>query len=290
MEEPHITYEELIEVSSMGVFAMDYKNTSICDSRYNELKPRILSECPIEGAYLRGFYSGSPGRDIYLMLPYLTDDQMGKVADVIVSKFPTCPPGNHVNVAVFIRYLYGQNEKNGIFHSKKYFKESQDADKGLILPRKFSELLHNRFENNDNFYGRCILSEMDAHRYGDEAVMYRDVNKLKHMEKLYNESVEYAFKCKSLKHMFTPYYWAFTYFKKFKNKEKAADYACLMLKNASIYCPDSRKGYKAKVKQCVKFLKKDDKVWQNIRKQCLEPSSNKCVKKVIKSIEGKIGK
>lgn len=291
MEQSHITYEELLELSSWGVFAMDYKKTSICDSRYNELKPRILSECPIEGAYLRGFYSGSPGRDLYLMLPCLTDDHMERVADVIASKFPTTPPGNHVNVSIFIRYLYGQNEKNGIFYSKAYLKERQGQDRDLSLSRKFSKLLHDRFEVSKNFYGSCVLSEMDAHRFGDEAVLHNDADKIKEMEKLYNNSVEYAYRCQSFKHMFTPYYWAFKYFEKFNDNEKAINYACSMLKNASKYCQDNREGYKTKVGQCVKFLKNDNKeIWRGIRRECLELGKNKCVKIVIKDMERKVSK
>ena len=55
------------------------------------------------------------------MLPYLNDSQMKKIVDVIVGKFPHVPPGNHVNVGAFIRFIYGQFEKQGILRSDKDF-------------------------------------------------------------------------------------------------------------------------------------------------------------------------
>ncbi len=282
MGQPHITYKELLEISSWGVFAMNYKKTSICDEKYKKIKAEAVKNI-IHGAYCRGLYSGSPGRDIYLMFPYLTEEQTEELADMVVSKFPTSDPGNHVNVSVFVRYLYGQNEKNGIFHSKAYFKERQNQDVDLSLPRKFVRLLFDRFDESGNFYGLSVLYEMSAHRLGDEAVLHQDLNKLGEMEESYRKSVKYALKCNSYKQMFTPYYWAFEYFRKFGDREKALSYAYQMIEKASKYCPDRRDGYRRKVGQCLKYIKQSDKnKWISYRKKCQNPANSKCVRYMVK--------
>jgi len=273
----NITYEQLLEISSWGLFSFSIKKNSICDKRLDGIYKKA-----IKGAEYDGIYVGSPGRDIYYMLPYLTDEQINELSVVINNKFPKTPPSNHVNVAAFVRFVYGQFEKQGVLRSDKDFERMKKEKIDLTLSRKFLSLLFNRFEVDCNFYGMSILSEMEAHRLGDEATLHNDVSKLDDMEKKYKKSVEYAFKCNSYKQLFTPYYWAFKYFLKFKDMHRASKYAFLTIKNADKYCPDARPGYVTKLSDCVVYIRKYDadkwKAFYNKYKN----SKNKCVKKVLR--------
>ena len=284
LKTPHITYEELLRISSFGIVNMHYKDTSISDSRYREIKSNALKD-PVDNAFCKGLYTGSPGKDLFRMLPYLTDEQMGGIADVVAKNFPTKDPGNHVNVGAFLRYMQGQFEKNNIFSSEGYFKKKKEERRDLSLPRKFEKLLMERFKNNNNLYGVSILYEMSAHRFGDEAVLYHNKKKLKEMENSYNNAVKYAFKCNSYKQMFTPYYWAFEYFKLYGNIKKALVYAYRTIENASKYCPDCRDGYRRKLKSCVKYIAEKDKGhWDSFCKRYASPSNNDCVEKAVKKM------
>lgn len=276
METP-ISYEDLLKLVSYGIFSMNFKGTSVSDDR--------LSKCqPIEGADYNGIYTGSPGRDVYHMLPHLTDDQMNEVAKKLSEKFPQTPPGNHVNVGAFIRFIYGQFEKKGILRSDKDFKRMKREKLEWSLSEKFIDILYKELENNNNYYGMSILCEMMAHRLGDKAVLEKDSRKLEDMEYLYNQSAEYAHKCKSYKQMFTPYYWAFRYFEKYKDDSRAKKYAILTIKEANKYCPDARPGYVTKLEDCLRYIAKHDnkKYLHFVSKY--KKSKNKCVKKVFKRV------
>jgi len=279
----HITYEQLLKLTSYGVFAMGFKGTSIQDKRLEECKK-------IDGAMHRGIYTGSPGKDIYLMLPFLTDEQMEEIIKEILNNFPNIPPGNHVNVAACIRFIYGQFEKQGILRSKKDFERMKKEKLDWELPRKFLKLLYKEFENNNNFYGLSMLCEMEGHRLGDEAVIYKDKNKLKEMEETYNKSVAFAYKCKSYKHLFTPYYWSGSYFAKLGETKKAIKYYKLTFEQAEKYCPDSRDGYIYKLAICAKYIRdKDGKRWNSFCKTYKKNSKNKCVKKLFEKLDVFIG-
>jgi len=276
MEKPHITYKELLQLVSYGIFAMKFKGISVHDER--------LDSCDsIKNAAYGGIYTGSPGRDIYFMLPYLDINQMKEIVSILVERFPKVPPGNHVNIGAFLRFIYGQFEKQGILRSDKDFEKMKDEKLDWKRSRMFLELLYNKLEKNNNFYGMSILCEMNAHRLGDEAVINKNKTKILEMEELYKKSVRYAYKCKSYKQLFTPYYWAFKYFYKFKDNEKALFYACLTLTQAEKYSPDARPGYVDKLSDCVRYIKKfDRKKWEKICKKYKKFSKNKCIKKVIK--------
>ena len=271
----HITYKELLKLTSYGIFAMSFKGISIKDKR--------LDKCPkIKNAMYEGIYTGSPGRDIYFMLPYLDLIQMEEIINILVKKFPKTPPGNHVNIAACIRFIYGQFEKQGVLRSEKDFermkKEKLDWDKSDI----FLDLLYKKMKEHKNVYGLSLLCEMKSHRVGDKAVINKDKKKLKEMEDLYNKSAEYAYECGSYKHMFTPYYWAFEYFAKFPNKKKALFYSYLTVNNINKYCPDARPGYVSKLKSCVKYIKKYDLDNFNSFLKKYRETKNKCMKKVFK--------
>jgi len=268
MKSQHITYDELLELASWGLFAMKFKGVQINDKRIIEYK-----KAPVQGAYYNGIYVGSPGMDIYMMLPFFTDKQMDEVADLVAYQFPKKPPGNHVNVGSFIRFLYGHETSSGALHSNYVSKEA-----GWDLSRKFVEKLFSRLEAKKNLYGMCVLSEMEAHRLGDEAALNGDPDKLVEMEKLYRKSVRLAHRCASRKQMFTPYYWAFMYFRRCGHREKSLEYCYLTIKHAYRYCPDSRPGYITKLSNCVKYIKRYKKSqWDKFCRNH-QNSKNKCFK------------
>jgi len=276
-KKPHITYNELLDLISWGLFAMNFKGVQIVDDRLNQYKSKS-----IDNAHYKGIYVGSPGVDIYYMLPFLKDTQMEEVADKIVDQFPKTPPGNHVNIGMFVRFLYGQFEKQGTLRSEKDLDRMKNEEIEWGLPRKFIKLLFDKMSDSSNFYGVCILCEMEAHRLGDEAVLNNDYGKIVEMEVMYNKSVKFAHKCGSYKQMFTPYYWCFEYFKKCKNKEKALEYSYLTMENAEKHCPDARPGYVDKLLSCIKYVKKYDKEeWKDFCR-AYKNSKNKCVKKSFK--------
>jgi hypothetical protein len=280
MNGPHITYKELLELISWGLFSFKIKGTSICDERL-----AIYKKKAINNAIYKGIYIGSPGRDIYYMLPYLTKQQIEEIVNMVEEIFPKKPPGNHVNVGMFVRFIYGQFEKQGILRSDNDFKRMKNEKLEWSSSRSFLKLLYDKLEKHNNFYGMSILCEMNAHRFGDEAILNGDVNKLYKMEELYKKSVDLAYKCESYKQMFTPYYWCFEYFRKYKSKKKAFLYACLTIKNADKYCPDARPGYVTKLLNCIEYIKKyDKKRWKSFYIK-YKNSKNKCVKKVFKKIK-----
>jgi hypothetical protein len=206
------------------------------EMRAGFVRDKRLNRCKkIENAMYGGIYIGSPGRDIYYMLPYLSDEQMNEVVIKLSEKFPETPPKTYANVAACIRFIYGQFEKQGSLRSEKDFERMKKEKLDWELSRKFLKLLKGKFKKNNNFYGLSMLCEMEAHRLGDEAILNKDKDKLEEMERIYNKSVKYAQKCKSCKHMFSIYYWAAEYFKKFPEKKKAVEYYKLSIVNANKY-------------------------------------------------------
>jgi len=280
IEKPHITYEELLEISSWGLFSLKVKGISICDDRLAKCKKKCIKNS-INNAIWKGLYMGSPGRDLYYMLPYLSDSQFEEIANIIIEKFPKDPPGNHVNVGMFFRQIYGQFEKQGVLRSDEDLKRMKKEKLDWDLSKKFITLLRDKFEKDNNFYGLSVLYEMEAHRMGDKAILNKDGDIINKMEQSYLESVKHAAKCNSYKQMFTPYYWCFKYFKKYRNRRKALSYAYLTIKNADKYCPDSREGYVDKLFSCIKYISKKDKNnWENFYK-IYKDSKNNCVKKTF---------
>jgi len=273
----HITYEQLLEVSSWGIFAMNIKGTQVHDDRLKECIKKSIRD-----AIYNGIYIGSPGRDIYYMLPYLLDDQLVEVVSMVESRFPKTPPENHVNVGAFIRFIYGQFEKQGSLKNDAAFQEMKNNTPEWDLSRRFIRLLYEALKHSNNSYGMSIMDEMNAHRMGDEALLNNDKNKLKAMEEMYNNSVQNAYKCKSYKQMFTPYYWLAMYLIKFGDVKNAIKYSKLTLKNAEKYCPDARASYVDKLCHCLKYLKNNDHTY--FKSFCKNKISNKCVKKAVRKV------
>ncbi len=251
----HITYDQLLEITSWGVFAMNMKGKSVSDKR-------LSTYDKIEDAMYGGIYTGSPGRDIYFMLAYLSEDQMKEVASKLSGKFPRTPPKNYVNVAACVRFIYGQFEKQGILRSEEDFGRMKKEKLDWELSRKFLKILTQDLNRRNNYYGLSMLYEMEGHRLGDEAVINNDLDKLNDMENNYNKCVKYAVKCKDYKHMFSIYYWAFEYFKKFGDTKNAIKYAKLSIKNATMYYrkyfPNGESYYAARLGKAFSYVDKND--------------------------------
>ncbi len=272
MNEFIISYEELLILIRGGIMRRTVKGTSL---RSIEGLPKV------KGAFAEGIYGGSPGKEIYSTLPHLTEDQIREVAKEFAINFLTVPPINHVVAAVCIRYIYGQLAKQGVHRSKEDFERMKKEKQEWELPRRFIGLVRKEFEKINNFYGLCILCEMEGHRLGDEAVLNKDEQKLIEMEEMYLKSVSFAHKCNSYKHMFTPYYWAFRCFYEFKDHDKAMQYALLTMDMASQYCPDTRNGYVTKLLDCIWYMKKYDKDKYKDIVEKYKKNTNKCIKKVF---------
>jgi len=273
--ESHISYEQLLKIVSWSLFTKSMKGTHIRNM------PKNLE--PIEGAVSGGLYIGSPGKDIFFLLPFLNEEQFNDLAERMVDLFPKTPPLNHVNIAACVRYIYGQFDKNGIFLSKGAYKKVEKHRDNWDLPRQFLIILEKKLQKKKKYYGISVLYEMEGHRLGDEAVLDKDKDKLKRMEEVYNTSVEYALKCNSSKHTWTPYYWAFKYFERFGDKKNALKYLKKAIESNNNYNTECRPGYMTKMRKCVEYIKENDKNdWKKVSKKYGKNYKNECIKQTFK--------
>ena len=261
----HITYKQLLEIVSWGIFSMRMKGNSVSDSSLNSI-------IKIDGADYGGVYVGSPGRDIYHMLPYMDNKQMKEIATLLSMNFPNNPPKTYANIAACLRFIYGQFEKQGSLKSDKDFKKMKENKIDWVLPRKFLKALEEELEMSNNYYGLVMLYEMEAHRLGDEAVLNRDLEKLDKMEQMYLKAMIFAYKCNSYKHMFSLYYWASQYFKKINDISKAVEYSRLSIINASEYYgkyfPKGEEYYSKRLSNSFTYVKQNDKKnWDKFKKR-----------------------
>lgn len=232
-----------------------------------------------------GHYIGAPGKDIFFVLPNLTERQIDIVAEKFSRLFPTKPPGNHVQWAACVRYVYGCFEKQGILRSDEDKKRMINEKQDWSLPIRFMEKTADFFNKNGNNYGLVIHYEMLAHRYGDKSVINKDVLLLDNMMYYYRKSHELARKIKSWKHIFTPYYWAGCYFYEMKQIDRSIECHRKNLRYMEKYCPDARDGYREKAKTSIKQLKKmmNKTDWEELYHWI-----RKCRNKCIKIIRGEI--
>jgi len=221
---------------------------------------KIKSIESMDDAIAGGIYLGSPGKDIFLMLPYLSDEQMREVADMLAYQWCESPPVTNVNYAALIRYTYGQFAKQGIHRSKEDFERMKKEKQEWELPRKFLKFLYEEFDKINNFYGLCILCEMEAHRLGDEAVLNKDGLKLVEMEDMYLKAISFAKECNSYKHMFSLYYWAAKCFIEFGSEDNAIRYSKLAIREAGKYYhkyfPKGEQYYSVRLGHCAEYIKK----------------------------------
>lgn len=258
---PHITYEQLKKIVSWGIFNRPIKGNGCDTSDIDHLK--------IEGAVYGGIYVGSPGKDIYLMLPYMSDERMKKIVVILSDNFNKKIPISYGNVAACIRFIYGQFEKQGILKSDKDFDRMKKEKIDWTLSRKFLNFLKKELEIRHNYYGLSMIYEMEGHRLGDEAVINNDNKKLNKMERIYNKSVDFAYKCKNYKHRFSVFYWAGEYFSKFGDVENAIKYFKFAVINAGKYYhkyfPNGEQYYSVRLKKSLKYIKKNNKeAWKDI--------------------------
>jgi len=257
--ESPITFEQLLEIVSWAIFTKKVKQNQVVTSNMKNKK--------IKGAAYGGFYIGSPGRDIYFMLPYLSEEQMKVCASKLADKWPSVPPKVNVQFAACVRFIYGQFEKQGLLKNEEAFALMKKRMPDWSLSRKFMNYLKGEFKERNNFYGLAIVFEMEGHRLGDEAVVRNDKKKFKEMEQAYNLSVEFAHKCNSYKQMFTPYYWCAQYFVKGRRKKMAIKYCKLAIQSANLYSnnyvPGGEVAYVDRFSKCIRYLRKNDKKWKS---------------------------
>lgn len=273
----HITYKQLLEIVSWGIFNRTVKK-NCCD--VSDLKP-------IEGAAHGGRYIGSPGKDIFLMLPYLSDEQMIKVAVKLRKKFPREPLKSYVNISAFVRFIYGQFDKQGILRSDADFERMKKENIDWSLPRKFLKIFYDELEKNRNYFGLSMLCELEGHRLGDEAVINQDAYKLLEMEKSYLKTIKYAQKCKSYKHLFSIYYWASQYFMKFGDVSKTVKFSKLAVENAGQYYhkyfPQGERYYSKRLSQSLQYIvEQQPKYKSEFRKKHLINIRNDTLRKAFK--------
>jgi hypothetical protein len=269
----HITYKQLLEIVSWGIFSMDMKGNSVSDKRLEKIKK-------MDGAIYDGVYVGSPGRDIYYMLPYLNNKEMREVASLLSGCFLNSPPRTYANIAACLRFIYGQFEKQGSLKSDKYFKKMKENKPVWDLSIKFLKELEEELKIVNNYYGLAMLYEMKAHRLGDEAVLNEDTKKLNEMEQMYLKVIDFADKSNSYKHMFSIYYWASEYFRKFGETDKAVKYGKLSIKNACRYYrkyfPNGEAYYSKRLSNTFYYIRKyDPDNWKKIKKKYKKRIKNK---------------
>ena len=254
-----ITYKELKKIVSWGIFNRKMKNNG-CDT--TELESHKITKA-VHG----GIYIGSPGKDIYYMFPYLTKEQMKEIAKIINEKFPKKPPENYSNVAAFIRFIYGQFEKQGILRSEKDFERMKKEKPDWSISREFLWYLFEELRKDNNYYGLTMLHEMEGHRCGDEALIYENKKKLEQMEINYWLCIEFAKKCDSYKHLFSIDYWAGEYFKKFGDEKKALEHYKKAIINSKKYYykyfPNGEQYYKERLLKSLWLFKKEDNKFYN---------------------------
>jgi hypothetical protein len=265
---------------------MEYKLSfedlmELCSKKIMAKVPKVPGS--MKGAFNGGDYLGRPGKDIFFALPKLDEDQFNKVIDEISLRFPHDPPNNHVGYAGCIRYIYGQFEKQGILRSEEDLKRMQGEDLDWNLPRKFMFALRDKFFEQENYYGLCIYYEMEAHRLGDEAFLNNDDDKIEDMQTHYMQSVTFAYKCNSVKQLFTPFFWCFKYYARLGDHEKALEHVLTTLEQMERYCPSSKQGYLVKAMDCAKYMKKNHpEKWKEILLHYRQTGKNECIRKMVK--------
>ena len=249
--EKPITFDELMTIVSWGLFTKPVKK--------NQINWKGLEALPnIKGAEYNGKYIGSPGRDIYMMLPFLSKNQMEVTAKHLCEHFPIKAPSHNVQYSACVRFIYGQNQKQGALRSEEDIIRMKKNGFDWSLPRKFINILKIFMEQKNKYYGLTIVHEIDGHRYGDETIIYNN-NSFVLMKENYKKAVEYASLSKSYKHLFSIYYWASKYCFKIDKIKEAEYYSKKALISAGKYYhkyfPNGDPYYSSRLKFNLKILK-----------------------------------
>lgn len=236
----------------------------------------------ISYAFDNGNYTGFPGKDIYFALEWMTDEQQNIVAEKLAGCFPYKPPTDHVEFSACVRYLHGLFDKNGCLLSEdsKLLISHLDFDRS----DKFVEKLKNSFITKKCDYGLVLYYEMKGHRIGDR-ILLGDYSLVDKMIKYYHQSHQLALKIKSIKHIFTSYYWCARYLENI-NPKLAIMHHEMNLKLMESYCPDTREGYVDKAKDSIEYLLKklQGKELSEFKRWILQ-CHNKCITKLHKLVK-----
>jgi len=137
----------------------------------NKLKITYKSICA--KAFRGGLYLGAPGKDIYFSFLWLSDEQLGLLAEKLAKQYPSKPPQGHLGYAACIRYIYGCFDKQGCLLSKWHKLMMKEENEDWSMPDKFTNLLNDYFKKNNCEYGQVIYHEMSGHRIGDRLFITR---------------------------------------------------------------------------------------------------------------------
>ncbi len=229
-------------------------------------------------AFRGGNYLGCPGKDIYFAI--LNGFDIDVLSIHLSEIFPVVPPTDHVAVAACLRYIYGCFDKQGSLLSEKHEDIVFENDWKISMP--FIRNLEKCFDKCDNNYGLLLSHEMMGHRYGDDAVVHEDKSAIDEMLNCYISSQSLAKSSGSLKHMFTPFYWAAMYLDKLDD-DLAKTYFLKTLKEMESHCPDSREGYKSKAMHSAKYILSHSSGKEKDQfKRWLMKCSNVCLKSIKK--------
>ncbi len=231
----------------------------------------------VDAAFRGGNYLGCPGKDIYWKLRS-DENVQAELAEALFGVFPTKPPTDHVAIAACLRYVYGCFDKQGALLSRDHENIASESDWKKSLP--FIRSLEDKFEKSGNIYGLLISHEMEGHRLGDEYIVSGDSSILSDMIDKYEKSQSLAKKAGSMKHTFTPFYWAACYLER-HDTDKAKIYHWKNLKMMEAHCPDTREGYQSKALHSWKYITSQSSIREiKASSRWLQKCSNKCIKKL----------
>ena len=258
----------------------------LCDMLKEGIPKELDGRKEFDGAFRKGLYLGSPGKDIYFNLPKLGMSEIRMVANAMAMAFPVVPPSDHIAYAACVRYIYGCFDKQGCLLSEGHKNMMSEMDEDWSLSDLFMSIFVEECKAQDKMYGVVIYHEMAGHRIRDRLVIENNRDHIKPMLDHYNESQRIALQIDCLKHTFTPFYWGACYLEEF-DPTLAIHYHKKAVKNMERYCPDTREGYKSKASHSIMYIKKNapKNQWKEFKKwlyRCKNPCIIKSRRKFIK--------
>lgn len=171
---------------------------------------------PLQFGHKSGLYAGCPGVDIYNYLnASFNDDELNRLIQRTASFFPETRSGRPTNLTCFLRNIYNMEQKNGVLLHDVRKKELIALHPDWKISHIFIDRLIERLVNTKKYYGIIIAKEMKAHRLGDEAIIYNNVNILKETILIYSYCYEESIKMSVVKNECSSSYWAARYLLEF---------------------------------------------------------------------------
>lgn len=187
-----------------------------------------------------GIYMGCPGKEIFHGLGFLSEEEINILVQKVCEKFPFIPPGRSVHLSVFLRYIYGCFDKQGILYNNDQKQEIIAASRDWSKSHNFAEKMCEQFDKLGNSYGHMMTLEMMAHRIGDAVEITGDQSLIDKMVKIYEKAGQMAVKIGDNKNTFSSYYWCFKYLVHFKQpKDRCIRYAVMFFDNVEQFCKSS---------------------------------------------------